>query len=235
MLDDDHRVATADEFFQDRHEYADVLEVQPRCRLVEDVECLACVAFAELCSKFHALALTAGERRRALSEFDVSESHVLQCFDLRQDGWHVLEEFHGLVDRHVEHVGYGLAFVAHLQCLAVVAFAVTHLTGYIDVGHEVHLYRLVAVAAASLAAAALDIEREASRLVATDLSLRQFHKQIADVAKYSRVGGWIGAWRTADRTLVDVDNLVDVVNAVDAVVGHRLLQRTIEVLRQDGL
>lgn len=47
VLDDDHRVATADEFFQDRHEYADILEVQTRCWLVEDVERLACVALAE--------------------------------------------------------------------------------------------------------------------------------------------------------------------------------------------
>jgi hypothetical protein len=67
-----------------------------------------------------------------------------------------------LLDRHVEHVGDRLALEQHLQRLAVVALALAHLAGDVDVGQEVHLDLDDAVALAGLAAAALDVEGEAA-------------------------------------------------------------------------
>ncbi len=71
-----------------------------------------------------------------------------------------------LLDRHLEHVGDGLALEADLERLAVVALAVALLAGDVDVGQEVHLDLDLAVAAADLAAPALDVEAEAAGLVA---------------------------------------------------------------------
>ena len=81
---------------------------------------------------------------------------------------HVFEEFHCLVYGHVEHVGDALPLVSHFERLAVVAFAMAHLTGHHHIGQEIHLYCLVSVATAGFAASALYVEGEASGLVASD-------------------------------------------------------------------
>ena len=83
---------------------------------------------------------------------------------------HRLEEVGRLLDRHVEHVGDRLALELHLQRLAVVALALADVAGDVDVGQEVHLDLDDAVALAGLAAAALDVEGEAPRLVAARLA-----------------------------------------------------------------
>ena len=56
------------------------------------------------------------------------------------------------------------------QRFAVVARAVAHVAGDVDVGQEVHLDLDQAVALARLAAAALDVEGEAAGLVAARLA-----------------------------------------------------------------
>ena len=132
---------------------------------------------------------------------------------------HVLEELDRLVDRHLQHVGDGLALEADLERLAVVALAVALLAGHVDVGQEVHLDLDLAVALAGLAAAALDVEAEAAGLVAARSRLLGLGEELADVVEDAGVGGRVGARRAADRRLVDVDDLVDLVEAVDPVVG----------------
>ena len=234
VLDDDDGVASADELAQHLHEYAYVLEVQSGGGLVEDVEGTSGVALAQLGGQFHALALAAAEGGGGLAELDVAQADVLDGLYLAEDVGHVLEEVDGLVDGHVEHVGYGLAFIAHLKGLAVVAASVTFLAGHLNVGQEVHLDGLVAVAAAGLAAAALDVEREAAGLVATDLGLGQSDEERADVGKDACVGSGVGARRAPDGRLVDADHLVDVFQSLDGVVGHGLAQRPVEVLGEDG-
>ena len=61
VLDDDNGVAAIYQTADDGHEDADVLEVQTRGRLVEDVERLASILLRELGSQLDALALTARE------------------------------------------------------------------------------------------------------------------------------------------------------------------------------
>ncbi|SKV09845.1 Uncharacterised protein [Mycobacteroides abscessus subsp. abscessus] len=48
----------------------------------------------------------------------------------RSDG---LEELCGLFDGHVEHLGDGLALVVHLKRFPVVACAVAHLAGHVNI------------------------------------------------------------------------------------------------------
>ena len=59
----------------------------------------------------------------------------------------------------------------HLERVPVVAGALADLARHVDVGEEVHLDLDRAVARAGLAAAARDVEREATRLVAAQLRL----------------------------------------------------------------
>ena len=78
-----------------------------------------------------------------------------------------------------------------------------------------------AVALAGFAAAALDVEREAAGLVAARFGFGQAGEPVADRREGAGVGRGVGARRAADRRLVDVDDLVEVLEAFDAVVRRR--------------
>ena len=72
----------------------------------------------------------------------------------------------GFFDGHVEDVGDGVAVELDVEGLLVVTASVADFAGDVDVGEEVHLDAALAVALAGLAAAAVDVEGEAARLVA---------------------------------------------------------------------
>ena len=139
------------------------------------------------------------------------------ALDLRD----VLEELERLLDRHLEHVRDRLALEADVERLAVVALAVALLARHVDVRQEVHLDLDLPVAAADLAAPALDVEREAAGLVAARPRLGRARVELADVVEDARVGGRVRARRAADRRLVDVDDLVDAVDARRSCGGRR--------------
>src|SRR5205807_6820048 len=93
------------------------------------------------------------------------EPDVVKRLEAALDLRDVLEEVERLLDRHVEDVRDRAALESHVERVAVVALAVALLARDVDVRQEVHLDLDLTVAAADLAAAALDVEREASRLV----------------------------------------------------------------------
>src|ERR1700732_2192190 len=107
---------------------------------------------------------------------DVVEADAAQQREPVAYFWHRLEEFQRLLDRHVEHVGDRFAAEQDFQRLAVVALALADVAGDVNVRQEVHLDLDDAVALAGLAAAALDVEREAAGLVAAGAALRQAGK-----------------------------------------------------------
>ena len=123
-----------------------------------------------------------------------------------------------LLHVHFQHVVDVLALEADLQRLAVEAPALADGARHPDVGEEIHLQPIGAVALARLAAAARLVEAEAARLVAANLRLGQLGEQSADLVEDLDVRRRVRARRAADRRLVDVDDLVDVLRAVDAIV-----------------
>src|SRR5437763_6818547 len=217
MLDHDHGVAGVDQAVEDFEQFADILEVEAGGRLVEDVEGLAGGPAGELLGEFDALRLAAGERRRRLADLDVAEADLLKHAHLVADAGDRLEQLGRLLDVHVEHVGDRAALELHLERLAVVAGAVAHVAGDVDVGQEVHLDLYEAVALARLATAALDVEAEAAGLVAARLALGQAGEPVADLGEGAGVSRRVGARGAADRRLVDVDDLVELLEPGDPV------------------
>ena len=142
----------------------------------------------------------------------------------------MLEELQRLLDRHVEHVGDALALEADLERLAVVALAVALFARHVDVGQEVHLDLDLPVAAADLAAPALDVEAEAARLVAARPRLLGLREEVADHVEQARVGRRVRARRAPDRRLVDGDDLVELLEAVDRAVRARALARAVQAV-----
>ena len=148
-----------------------------------------------------------------LAEPHVAEADVDQRLHVPGDGRLVGEELERLLARQVEHVGDRLALEVDVERVAVVAGALAHLARHVDVGQEVHLDLDRAVARARLAAAALDVEREPAGLVAADLGLLGLREQLADVVEHAGVGGRVRPRRAADGRLVDVDDLVELLDA----------------------
>ncbi len=104
-----------------------------------------------------------------MSELYVAESHIGQR--LKASGNAVgcivvgvgrTEKLYRVIDRHVEHIGYIFTTIADVEHIALVAQAVTLLTFDGDIGHKLHLYCDGALALASLATSALDIEKRNS-------------------------------------------------------------------------
>ena len=207
---------------------------RPGGRLVEDVDRPAGGALLQLGGQLDALRLAAGQRRRRLPEPHVAQADVDQRAQVPADRADRLEELGRLLDRHVQHLGDGLALVVHLEGLPVVPGALADLARHVDVRQEVHLDLDRAVAGAGLAAAALDVEREPAGLVPADLGLGGGREQLADVVEHAGVGGRVGPRGAADRRLVDPDQLVELVQPGDPGVPAGHLPRAVEPVGQHG-
>src|SRR5579883_3488857 len=121
-----------------------------------------------------------------------------------------------------------MALELHLQGFAVVAAAAADVAGDVDIGQEVHFDTLEAVPLARLAAATLHVEAEAAGLA----RFGQHGIEIADRREETGVGGGVGARGAADRSLVDADDFVDLVDAFDRIVRARLLARAVDFAGQ---
>ena len=219
VLDHDDGVALVDQLLQHVEQLPRVLEVEPGGRLVEDVDGAAGAAAGQLLRQLDPLRLAAGQRRGRLPQRDVAQPHVLQRAQLGGDGGHVLEQGQGLVDVQLQDVGDGRPPVPDLQRLPVVAASLALLAGHVDVGQEVHLDGLHPAPLARLAPAALDVEREPPGPVAAGPRLGEHREQLADEGEEPGVGGGVRSGGPADGGLVDLDDLVHQIGAVDAPVG----------------
>src|SRR5690606_7526771 len=76
------------------------------------------------------------------------------------------------------------------------------------------------------------VERDARGLVASCLPLRPGREELADGREYSAIGRGFRAWRAADRALVDLDHLVEVLDALQRVVCARFLACPVQLLCQ---
>src|SRR5207244_1532603 len=88
-----------------------------------------------------------------------------------------------------------------------------------DVRQKIHLQSRGAVAFARLAAASRFVEAEAAGGITANLGFGHLRKQPANFIKQLDVRRRVGARRTADRRLIDIDDLVNVLGAGNAVVG----------------
>ena len=145
------------------------------------------------------------------------------------------KELHCLVDSHLQHIGYRPAFVSYFQCLSVVAFAVAHLTIDVDVWQEIHFYGSDACTLAGFAPASTHVERETTRLVASDFGTGQLSKQLTDLVEDADIGGGVAAWCPSDGRLVNLYDLVYIFHAADALVGQGAFLCPIEMAAEDGM
>src|SRR5262249_47851990 len=231
VLDDDHGIAVVAQAMQHAQQQVYIMEMQTRRRFIQYIQGPAGVALGQFQRKLYALSLAARQGGRALPELDIAEPHIEQRLELARQHRHRAEELRRLLHGHLQHLVDVPALVADLQSLAVVALAVAHVAGDVDVRQKMHLYLQHAVARARLAAPALDVEGETSGAIATGARVGNAGEELADRREETRISGWIGARRASDRTLIDVDRLVEEIHAVDSFVRRRLGGTAVERAR----
>ena len=204
-------------------------------RLVQHIDGAAVGALLQFGCELHALRFTAGEGGCGLAQANVAQAHVHEGVQVARNRGERGEELCGFFHGHFEHVGDGLALVVHLEGFAVVALAVAGFTGHVHVRQEVHFNLQGAVAGAVLTAATLDVEGEAAGGVAAHLRFAGLCEQLADVVEHAGVGGGVRARGAADGRLVHVNDLVQVFQAVDALVAAGHLLGAVELVRQGGV
>ena len=237
VLDDHHCIAPLHQPLEDLDQLVDVGGVEARCRLVQDIDGLACGSLGQLSSQLDPLGLAAGQLGGGLAQLHIAQPHFLQGFQAVIDAGQIFKEGQGLVHRHLQHLVDVLALVAHLQRLPVVPPALAHLAGDIDIGQKVHLDLDEPVAGTGLAPAAPGVEGEASRAIAPAFGVGGGGKQVPDIVEQAGIGGGVGAGRAANGGLVDVDDLVQKLLPLDAVVlpspGLGPVQISSQLLKQD--
>ena len=184
-------------------------------RLVENVERAAGVALGQFERQLDALSFAARKGGGGLPETQVSEADFEQRVQLPRYDRHRRKEAVRLGRGHLQHLVDRSPLVKDVERLAVVAFAVADVAGYVDVGEEMHLDLDDPVALASFAASALHVERETPGIVAARARLGHAREQLSDRREQARVRRRIRARRAADRALVDADHLVELVDARD--------------------
>src|SRR5688500_17803229 len=229
VLDHQHGVSAIDEAVQHFEQQPNILEVQPRRGFVEDVEGTSRIPLRELGRELHALRLASRESGRALTEMDISESHVVQRFELLTDARLVLEERQRILHREIQDFADVQGAKTDFERLAVIALPLAHLAGHVHVGKKMHLDLHESVALAGLATPPLHVEGESSGSVPADLGVGQLGEQLANRREEPGVGRGVRARRATDRTLVDVDALVDEIETADAIARARNDPRAIEM------
>ena len=114
MLDDDDSVPAVNQLLKHIHQNADIFEVQSCSWLIKDIKRFTCIFLTQFRGEFHTLTLTAGEGGGRLSQFDLTQSYILNGLDLPEYIWHILKEFHCLVNGHIKYIGNGFTLVSHL-------------------------------------------------------------------------------------------------------------------------
>src|SRR5450759_3968824 len=163
---------------------------------------------------------------------NVAQADIVEGLKFRPHRRHRREELERLRDGHLQHVRDRTTLVVDLERFPVIALALADLARDIDVGQELHLDLEDTVALAVLAAATFDVEAEAARLVSPNPGLLRAGEEIADRGEEAGVSSRVRSRRSADRALVDVDDLVDRLDALEPIVLAGLVAGAIQLAGQ---
>ena len=169
MFNHHHGVALIDQPLQHDQQLTNILKMQARGWLIQNVQGAACCTTAELLSQFHSLSLPPRQGGGRLPQFDIAQADIHQHLQLFMNVGNRAEEIGGLLNRHGQHVGDRFVAVQHFQGFAVVAFAVALIAIDIHIGQEVHFDFQQSIALTGLTAPPLNIEGKTARQIAARL------------------------------------------------------------------
>src|ERR1700738_1034770 len=128
-----------------------------------------------------------------------------------------------------------MAFEAHGQRFGIVAAAAADFAGDVHIREKIHFYGAQAVALAGFAAAALYVEAEAAGTVDAFARFGKHGEKLANGREDAGVRSVIRTRSAANGSLVDLDDLVDLIGADDFAMRAGRLLRAIEFLREGAV
>ena len=230
MLNDQNGISHIHKALQHLDQLMDIRRVKSGGRLVQNIDGAARRYLCQLCCKLDALGFATGKCGTGLPQPDLAKPHIHKGLDLAVKLRQILKELRCFLRPHVQHLGNILALILYFQCLSVISLTAADLAWHIHIREEMHLDLYKAVTVTSLAPTALNIKGESSRAVAAHLCILGSREQIANIVKYARIGGRIGSGCPTDGTLVNINDLIQMLHtphtAASARTGSRVIQPT---------
>ena len=218
VFDDNHRVAARDKLVENFKETLYIVGMKASRRFIEDIEGFPGAATGEFGRELYTLGLATREGRCGLAKTDVAKTDFLERYEFVVNCGDILEKFASVVDCHVEDFRDVFALVFNFESFAVVATAVAGRTSDVDVGEEVHFDFVYAIALASFATSAFDVKGETAGFIATDLGFGLSGEKVTNGSEDAGIGRGVRTRSAADWGLVDEDDFVEELDALDTVM-----------------
>jgi len=129
------------------------------------------------------------------------------------------KKFCGFFYGHIKDIGDIFPLEPDFQGFLVEPFPLADIAHHVYVGKKVHLDFDRPVPLAVFASSAPHVEGKTARLVSPGFGVRKGGEEIPDAGEDAHVGGGIRPGGPADRTLVYIDHLVQVLDPFEGLVG----------------
>ena len=186
-----------------------VVEVQPRRRLVEQKQAAFPALPGQVRPQADPLRFAPGKRRGRLAQPQVPQADLVQHLQLLLHARRGGKEADRFLHRHLQHVMNVFSLVSNRQHLGLIASPAALLADQLHVGQKLHLHGDGAVALTRFTAPAGDVEGERARFVAAPARLALRGKQLPDAVERLHIRHRIRARRPAERRLIDQDDLAN--------------------------
>ncbi len=152
----------------------------------------------------------------------------------------------GFFYRHIQHVVNIFPFIADFKRLLVKPFSTANVTLNIHIRKKIHLDRDNPRTLTVFTTAAFHVKAESSGLIAADLRFGKRCKKITYTGKNTYIRSRIGTGGSSDRTLIYVDDLVDMfkprqfsvssdsIACPHQMIAHRRIQNIAQQRRLSG-
>src|SRR5580704_4318580 len=154
--------------------------MEPGGGLIKNIQDASIFLPSEMRRKFQALRFAAGKRGAGLAKPQITQANFFQHAKACSNLWVRGEKCESLAHRHLQNVVNIFFFVPHVEDGAFVTRAAAFFANQFYVGEKTHLDGYGAVALASFAAAAGNIERKMSRREPAFLGFRGGSENFAD-------------------------------------------------------
>ena len=189
--------------------------MQPNGGLIQHIEGLASRDARELLGELYALRFTTRKRRGRLPQADITTANILQCLQLAADARERFKVLQRAVHGHVQDVRDAFVLETHLQRFVVIPAASADLAWNVNIRQELHFNPELAFPTAGFTATTLDVERKTPFIVSAQFRVWQAGEQIADHVEHARIGSGVRSRCASNRRLVDIDDLVEMFDALD--------------------
>src|SRR5882724_3633855 len=206
--------------------------MQTAGRFVENVESASGSLLRQFGCEFYPLRFAAGKSGGGLAQPKITEPHIQHRVQFIRHARNISEKTCRLVHGQIEHIGNVLSFISDFERLAIVASTMTHFALDINVRQKVHFDFDQPAALAVFAATTFDIEAETPRVIPTDARGRKLCEQFANRCERTTVSDWIRSRRTPNRTLINHNSLVDLIDPAQTTKRPRLFLRIVEMTEQ---